>query len=180
MKTPKHLPLLAALSLAWLALTPVEILAQKGPCRNSKDIAVTGQSDWSIVPPAIPSEYVTFHDDGTVTIERLPLAGVFSITGDGTGLEATIKGVLSADLDPTLTGPIYGPLLLTQTVKGREVVIFEGRFFGRVDNLLASGLILFHGRGHYTGVTIAVSFLETGNNTETFILNGHWYDAHPH
>ena len=63
---------------------------------------------------------------------RLPLAGNFALTGDGVAIGTTIRGVLSANLDPTLSGPIYGPLVVTQKIRNREAVIFEGRFFGRV------------------------------------------------
>jgi hypothetical protein len=54
----------------------------------------------------IPSKYVTFYDDGSATIERMPLAGNFAWTGDGAAINATITGILSADLDPTLSRPI--------------------------------------------------------------------------
>ena len=108
---------------------------------------------------------------------RLPLVGNFALTGDGVAIGTTIKGVLSANLDPTLSGPIYGPLVVTQKIRNREAVIFEGRFFGRVSGLLASGQMILQGRGHFAGVTIAVSFLETGANTETFVLTGHVLDV---
>jgi hypothetical protein len=55
-------------------------------------------------------------------------------------------------------------------------VLFEGRFFGRAVGGLSSGQIILHGRGHFAGVTIAVSFLETGANTEIFTLTGHLFD----
>jgi hypothetical protein len=172
----KHLTILAGLSLALLVSLPGTVFADGKPDRHPNVTAVTGQSDWSIVPPAIPSEYVTFHEDGSAAIKRMPLAGNFSLAGDGTTLDATIKGILSADLDPTLSGPIYGPLVVTKKIKGREIVIFEGRFFGRVNGLLASGQIILHGRGHLAGTMIVVSFLETGANTETFVLTGHLFD----
>jgi hypothetical protein len=38
--------------------------------------------------------------------------------------------------------------------------------------LRASGQILLQGRGYCAGLTIAVSFLETDNNTEVFALTG--------
>lgn len=176
MKTQKHFNLLAGLGLALVMALPLAVLAHGKLRRNPTVIAVTGQSDWSIVPPAIPSEYVTFHEDGSATIENMPLAGNLSLTGDGATISALAKGVLNADLDPTLSGPIYGPLVVTKPIKGREVVIFEGRFFGRVNGLLASGQIILHGRGPNAGVTIAVSFLETGANTEIFDLAGHLID----
>ena len=178
--TKKHFTLIAGLSLALLVSLPGLVFAHGKPDRrpNPSVIAVTGQSDWSIVQVAIPSEYVTFFEDGSAAIQDMPLAGNFSLTGEGTTINATIKGILNADLDPTLSGPIYGPLVVTQKIKGRECVIFEGRFFGRVNGLLASGQMLLHGRGHYAGQLIALSFLETGANTETFVLTGHLFDAH--
>jgi len=174
----KHFALLAGLGLALLAGLPAAVLAHGGRDRHPNVIAVIGQSDWSIVSVVIPSEYVTFHDVGSATIERMPLVGKFVLTGDGVAIDATIKGVLSADFDPTLSGPISGPLVVTQKIRNREAVIFDGRFFGRANGLLASGQMILQGRGQYAGVTIAVSFLETGANTEVFDLTGHLFDAH--
>jgi len=178
MKAQKRLNHLTLLGLALLVGLPLAVFAHGKVKRNPTVIAVTGQSDWSIIPPVIPSEYVTFHEDGGATIKNMPLAGNLLLTGDGTSIRAVAKGILDADLDPTLSGPIYGPLVVTKEVRGREVVIFEGRFFGRVNGLLASGQILLHGRGLNAGVTIAVSFLETGANTEVFDLTGHMFDPH--
>jgi hypothetical protein len=172
----KHFTLLAGLSLTLLVSLPGLLSANDRSDRHPTVTAVTGQSDWLIVPPAIPSEYVTFYEDGSAAIKRMPLAGNFSLAGDDTAIEGIIKGTLNADLDPTLSGPIYGPLVVTKKIKGREIVLLEGRFFGRVNGLLASGQILLHGRGQFAGVTIAVSFLETGANTEIFTLTGHLFD----
>jgi hypothetical protein len=138
--------------------------------------AVTGQLDWSIVPPAIPSEYATFHDDGSMTIQRMPLVRNFDLTGDGITIDTIVKGTLYADLDPTLSGPLYGPLVVTKKIKGREIVIFEGRFFGRAIVLHTIGQIILHGRGQFAGVTIAVAFDEIGANSEIFTLTGHLFD----
>lgn len=170
-----HFAILAGLILGLLLACPGTVLAKD---KHPSVTVVTGQSDWSIVPPAIPSEYVTFHEDGSATIERMPLAGNLALTGDGTPLDATIKGILSADLDPTLSGPIYGPLVVTRQRNGRDKVIFTGSFFGRVTGLLASGQIILRGRGEFAGQTIVVSFLETGANTEIFVLTGHLFDRH--
>lgn len=175
--TPKkHSIILAGLALALVVSLPCTIIAHDKSDRHPDVTAVSGQSDWSILPPAIPSEYVTFHEDGSVTIQRMPLVGNFDLTGEGITIDATIKGILNADLDPTFSGPIYGPLVVTRKINGREIVIFEGRFFGRAAGGLSSGQILLQGRGHFAGVTIAVSFLETGANTETFVLTGHLFD----
>ena len=166
---------LVGLILSLLFALPSTVLA-KDKSRHPNVAAVTGQSDWSIVPVVIPSDYVTFYDDGSATIARMPLAGNFALTGDGAAINGVVKGILSADLDPTLSGPIYGPLLITQESHGKEKVIFTGSFFGRVNGLLASGQIILRGRGEFTGQTIAVSFLETDANTEVFVLTGHLLD----
>jgi hypothetical protein len=136
-------------------------------------VAVTGQSDWSLLPPQIPSEYVTFHEDGGLTILDMPLRGLFHVSGEGVDIQAEGSGILTAILDPTLSGPIFGPLTVTQEVKGKDKVIFQGKFVGKVTGLLASGEIFLEGRGHFAGVTIVVSFLETGANTEVFDLTGY-------
>ena len=75
----KHFTLIAGLSLALLVSLPGLVFAHGKPDRRPSPsvTAVTGQSDWSIVSVVIPSEYVTFHDDGSATIERMPLAGKF-------------------------------------------------------------------------------------------------------
>lgn len=170
-----HLTILSGLVLSLLLAFPGTVFAKD---KHPNVTAVTGQSDWSIVPPAIPSEYVTFHEDGSATIDRMPLAGNFALTGDGVNIIAIIKGTLNADLDPTLSGPIYGPLVVTRESDGKEKVIFTGSFFGRVNGLLASGQIILRGRGEFAGQTIVVSFLETGANTEVFVLTGHLFDRH--
>ncbi len=176
MKTHIQFKLLAWIGLALLAALPMAVFAHGKLKPNPTVVAVTGQSDWSIVPPAIPSEYVTFHEDGGATIKNMPLAGNLLLAGDGASVGGLARGILNANLDPTLSGPIYGPIVVTREVRGRDVVIFEGRFFGRVNGLLASGQILLHGRGPNAGMTIAVSFLETGANTEVFDLTGHLFD----
>jgi hypothetical protein len=175
MKTQKHLLLLASLSLSFLAAMPVRTLADDRPATIPTVLAVTGQSDWSLIQ--VDPNYITVGADG-ITIRRMPLAGQFALRGDGLALDATIKGILDADLDLAGTGSIYGPLVLTQNVKGHDVPVFKGRFFGRTDTWLASGLILLHGLGRFEGVTIALSFLETGPNDEVFTLTGHLFDRH--
>jgi hypothetical protein len=173
MKTPLHFPTLSNLGLALLLAAPIQSYAGDRPERTPIVTAVSGQSDWSLV--SIDPAYIT--SDGTsITIRDMPLAGRFALAGDGTVVEATIKGILDADLDMSGTGQIYGPLVLTQRVRGHEVPIFHGRFFGRTDQWLASGQILLHGRGRFAGMTIAVSFVETGPDTETFTLTGHLFD----
>jgi hypothetical protein len=139
-------------------------------------IPITGQSDWSIIPPQIPSEYVTFHPDGGLTIKDMPLKGNFHLNGDGIDLDAFAWGVLNAEIDANLNGPIHGPFTVTQVIKGKEKIIFQGVFFGSVTELRASGQIVLQGRGHCAGLSIAVSFLETDNNTEVFTLTGEMFD----
>lgn len=132
---------------------------------------VTGQSDWSILGPQIPSEYVTFGLD-SITIREMPLKGNFHVSGEGVEITAIGSGILSADLDLIGTGSIWGSIVVAETVKGKEKVIFKGGFVGSTLGLLASGEIVLEGRGHYAGITIVVSFLETEPNSEVFILNG--------
>ena len=170
-----HLTILVGLILGLLLTLPNTVLAKD---KHPSVTAVTGQSDWAIVPPAIPSEHVTFHEDGSTTIDRMPLAGNFALTGDGVNIIGIAKGILTADLDQTLSGPIYGPFIVTRESQGKEKVIFTGSFFGRVNGLLASGQIILRGRGEFAGQTIVVSFLETGANTEVFVLTGHLFDRH--
>jgi len=159
-------------------LTTVATLGFSFKGERPNVVAVNGQSDWHILPPAIPSEYVTFHPDGRVTMQDMPLAGNFALTGDGVSIQGVVTTTLSADLDPTLSGPIYGPGVVTQNIGGKEKIIFKGEFFGRAYGLLATGQILFHGIGEYAGTTIALSFQETEANNEVFILTGHLMDQH--
>ena len=172
----KHFTILVTLSLMLVVSGPVTVFADGHTDRHPTVAAVSGQSDWSIVPPAIPSKYVTFFQDGSARIRKMPLKGNFSLTGGGSMIEGTASGVLDADFDPTLSGPIYGPFMVTQQKNGKDKVIFTGSFFGRANGLLASGQIVLRGRGEFAGQTIVVSFLETGANTEVFVLTGHLFD----
>ena len=151
--------------------------ARVTPKKTPDVIAVSGQSDWWILPPEIPSEYVTFLPDGGLTIQNMPLIGNFSLAGEGTAIVGVMSGVLDANLDPTLSGPITGPLVITVTENGKSHIAFEGEFFGRVNGLLASVQMILNGRGHYAGMTIALSVLETGPNTELFDMTGYLIDC---
>ena len=173
-----RLTIVAALILGLLASRPATVFADGQSNRRPTVNVVTGQCDWSIVPPAIPSKYITFYQDGSAAIRKMPLKGNFSLVGSGVMIEGTASGVLDSDLDPTLSGPIYGPMVIAQQKNGKEKVIFSGSFFGRVNGLLASGQIVLRGRGEFSGQTIVVSFLETGANTEVFTLVGHLFDRH--
>jgi hypothetical protein len=168
--TLRILTLILALSLA------PHVAAQGNSHKQPDVVAVSGQSDWWILPPEIPSDYVTFLPDGGLTIQNMPLVGNFSLAGEGTTVTGVISGILDANLDPTLSGPITGPLVVTVSHNGIDHIAFEGEFFGRVNGLLASGQMILNGRGHYAGKTIALSLLETGPNTELFDLTGHLID----
>lgn len=173
MKAHQHLATIVGLGLAVILAGPANAAAAERHDRTPIVTAVSGQSDWSLIP--VDPKYIT-SDGIRIMIRGMPLAGLFHLGGAATSLDATIHGVLSADLDMTGTGQIYGPLVLTQNLQGKDIPAFEGRFFGRTDTWLASGQILLQGRGCYAGVTIALSFLETGPDTETFHLNGHLFD----
>jgi hypothetical protein len=178
MKNAKKLTSLFGLGLALLAAVPTMVYSDEAIGPRVNVVAVEGQSDWWILPPAIPSKYVTFHPDGSVTMRDMPLAGNFEMHGDGISIQAVISGELNADLDPTFSGPIYGPVVVTQTVKGKEKIIFKGQFFGTVNSLLASGQLLLRGVGQYAGTTVATSFQETEANSELFLHTGHLLDRH--
>jgi hypothetical protein len=112
----KRFPMVAGLALTMLAAVPDKIRADGSADRIPTVVAVTGQSDWSLIP--IDPKYITADEDG-ITIRRMPLAGLFTLSGDGLSLDAIIKGMLNADLDLTGTGSIYGPLVLTQKLRGQ-------------------------------------------------------------
>jgi hypothetical protein len=168
--TPQHLAMLLLLGSA-LALTPRTHAAQE-----SITMSISGQCDWSIIPPEIPSEYVTFHPDGGLTIQDMPLKGNFLVTGDGVELEGLALGVLNAEIDANLNGYIQGPFTVVQLIKGKEKIAFQGEFFGTLAELRSSGQIVLQGRGHCAGLTVVVSFLETGNSSEVFTLTGDLFD----
>jgi hypothetical protein len=151
-----------------LALTPTTTHAEQ----EWSAIPISGQSDWLIVPPVIPSEYVTFHPDGGFTIKGMPLKGNIHLSAAGFDVEGFAYGILDAEIDANLNGPIVGPMSITEVINGKEKVVFDGAFFGSVAQLRASGQIVFEGRGHYAGMTISVSLLETDNNSEIFTLTG--------
>jgi len=176
MKNAKELTSLYVLGLGLLIAAPIMGYSDDDRRPRANVIAVAGQSDWWILPPAIPSEYVTFHPDGSVTMRDMPLAGNFEMDGDGVSIQGVITGELNADLDPTLSGPIYGPVVVTQTIEGKEKIIFKGEFFGTVTALLASGQVVFHGVGPYAGTRVASSFQETEANSEVFTYTGHLLD----
>jgi hypothetical protein len=168
-----YLALLTCLTLAWLSAVPTQAVADESPGKQPTVAAVAGQSDWSLL--TLDPSYITT-DGISITIRDMPLAGRFNLMGDDVAIEGTIHGILDADLDMNGTGPIYGTLVVTQSIRGKEKKTFDGRFFGRTNGWLASGQILLQGRGHSAGTTIIVSFLETGPDTETFLLNGHLFD----
>jgi hypothetical protein len=168
--------ILLRLAMILLIATATTLTPKTRAEQEPTAIPVIGQSDWLIIPPQIPSEYVTFHPDGGLTIKDMPLKGNFHLTGDGVELEGFGLGILNAEIDADLNGPIYGPLTVTEVIKGKEKVIFQGAFFGTVTQLRASGQIVLQGRGHCAGMSIAVSYLETDNNTEVFNLTGDLFD----
>ena len=106
----------------------------------------------------------------------MPLKGNFLVTGDGIELEGFASGVLNAEIDANLNGAIHGPFTVTQLIKGKEKVIFQGAYSGTLTELRASGQIVLQGRGHCAGSSIVVSFLETDNNTEVFTLTGDLFE----
>ena len=167
------------LSILTLILTfahTTEVAGQGNSQKQPDVIAVSGQSDWWILPPEIPSEYVTFLPDGGLTIQNMPLRGNFSLAGEGSTIVGVMSGILDANLDPTLSGPIKGPLVITVIENGKSHIAFEGEFFGKANGLLASVQMILNGRGHYAGKTIALTVLETGPNTELFDMTGYLID----
>jgi hypothetical protein len=150
----KHLTILAGLILALVVSVPASLRA------DDAKTAISGGWAWSIVPPFTgPGEIIPL-PSGNVHLRGVLASGVFSFTGEGIALEATITATINGNLDETLSGPIYGSTILTDVIDGVETVIFEGAFAGQTVGLLSEGKVMLQGRGPYAGMSLHFDFVE--------------------
>jgi len=135
--------------------------------------AVTGHSDWTIVPAAIAPPFVFSGTDGNLYVRHLPLVGRITLAGVGVSIDGKISADFNGDLDGTYSGPVWAPVTLTAIVNGRNVVIFEGNATGTTVALVSKATIKLNGRGPYEGARLVLELTEIGpGNTDTYTLKG--------
>jgi hypothetical protein len=159
--------------LALLVALPVFLSAGGTPIPSSAAIAVTGNSDWAIVPAALTPPFVFVGTDGDFYVRHLPLVGRITLTGRGVSIEGKISADFNAELDATFSGPVWAPVTLTATIDGTKTLIFEGNATGTTVGLVSVGVIKLAGRGPYEGARLEIKFTEIGpGNTDTYSLEG--------
>lgn len=161
------------LGLALLVTVPAFISAGDTPNSSPPGIAVTGNSDWSIVPASLTPPFLLIGTDGDFYIRHLPLVGKITLAGRGVSIEGKLSADFNAELDATFTGPLWAPVTMTATVNGSKTVIFEGNASGTTVGLVSVGVIKLDGRGPYEGAKLEFKFTEIGpGNTDTYSLEG--------
>lgn len=171
--TKTHLALLAAFSLALIAILPGTVSAHNDRDHGPNRIAVTGGSDWSIIPVTLtPPFFFAPQGDDSVYIRNMPLVGRISLTGRHFALEGRISATLNGELDSTFSGPLWASITLTTTIDGVKTIIFEGNGSGPTVGLISTGVIKLEGRGPYQGSILDLEFAEIGDNTDTYTLKG--------
>ena len=159
--------------LALLVTLPVFVSPGDTLNGSPGGIAVTGNSDWSIVPAAIAPPFVFNGTDGDIYIRHLPLVGRITLSGRAVTIQGKISADFNGDLDGTFSGPLWAPVTITATVNGSKTVIFEGNALGATVGLVSTGTIKLNGRGPYEGARLEIQFKENGpGNTDTYTLNG--------
>jgi hypothetical protein len=159
--------------LALLVALPVTICSGDTSDRSSDRVAITGTSDWSIVPAAIVPPYVFNGTDGDFYIRHLPLVGRISLSGRGVSIEGKISADFNAELDATFSGPLWAPVVITGTINGSKTVLFDGNATGNTVGLVSVGVIKLDGRGPFEGARLVLEFTEIGpGNTDTYNLRG--------
>jgi hypothetical protein len=143
------------------------------PDRSPGRIAVTGASDWSIVPAALAPPFVVVGTDGEFYVRHLPLVGKLSLAGRDVSIEGKISADFNAELDSTFSGPVWAPVTITGTINGSKTLLFEGNATGTTVGLVSVGTIKLDGRGPYEGSKLEFEFTENGpGNTDTYTLKG--------
>jgi hypothetical protein len=148
------LAVLTGWSLALFVSLPVSLRADEAKT------SITGGWAWSIMPPFSGLGEIIQLPSGNVHLRDVAASGVFSFTGGGVALNATITASINGNLDATLSGPIYGSTILTTVIDGVETVIFEGAFVGQTVGLLSEGKVMLSGRGPYVGMSLHFCFVE--------------------
>jgi len=159
--------------VAWLVTHPVFLSAADAPIGSPVGIAVTGNSDWSIVPANLTPQFVFDGIDGDLYVRHLPLVGRITLAGRSVSIQGRISADFNGDLDATYSGPLWAPVTITATADGSKAVIFEGNAIGSTVGLVSTGTIKLSGRGPYEGAKLQLEFTEIGpGNTDTYTLKG--------
>jgi hypothetical protein len=159
--------------LALLITLPVIISAADPADHIPPGIAVTGNSDWTIVPASLTPPFVFIGTDGDFYVRHLPLVGRISLAGRNASIEGKISADFNAELDANFSGPVWAPVTLTATINGSKTLIFEGNATGDTVGLVSTGIIKLAGRGPYEGAKLEFQFTEIGpGNTDTYNLKG--------
>jgi hypothetical protein len=161
------------IGLALVVTLTVFVAPGDTPGGNPGGIAVTGNSDWSIVPAAIAPPFVFNGTDGEIYIRHLPLVGRITLAGRAISIQGKISADFNADLDGTYTGPLWSPVTITANDGGSKTVIFEGSALGNTVGLVSTATIKLNGRGPYAGARLELELTEIGpGNTDTYTLKG--------
>lgn len=164
--------LLAGLTLALLLNASSTLRAEGQPQGVPRKTAVTGNFDWSLVPPNL-GPYLIPGTDGDLYVRHLPLAGKFTLAGKGVALEAKIHVDLNMELDVTGTGVVWGTTVITATIDGAKTIIFEGSGSADTVGLVSIGTMTLSGRGPFAGRRLEFTFEEIGpGNSDTYTLRG--------
>jgi hypothetical protein len=165
-----HLASLAGLTFSLLISVSGTLHADDQHNGARGKTAVSGNFDWTIVPPNL-GPHIIPGTDGDLHLRHLPLVGKFTLNGKGVVLEAKIHVDLNGELDPTGTGVVWGPGTITATIDGVKTIVFEGQGTANEVNLVAVGKMSLSGRGPYEGSNLELTFEEIGpgdSNTYTF------------
>ncbi|MCZ7634729.1 MAG: hypothetical protein M5U12_00815 [Verrucomicrobia bacterium] len=165
-----HTGRLAGLTLALLLSSSGILRAEDQPQGVPRKMAVTGNFDWSIVPPNL-GPFITPGTDGDLYLRHLPLVGNFTLAGKGVALDAKIHVDLNGELDGTGTGVVWGTTVITATIGGAKTIIFQGSGSADTVGLVSVGTMTLSGRGPFADSKLEFTFEEIGpgdSNTYNF------------
>ena len=161
------------LGLALMVGLSVAISAQNATNHTPLGIAMTGRSDWTIVPANIVPPFVFIGTDGDFYVRHLPLVGRITLAGRDVSIDGKISADFNAELAITFSGPVWAPVTITGTINGSNTLLFEGNATGTTVALVSVGTIKLEGRGPFEGDRLELQFTEIGpGNTDTYTLKG--------
>jgi hypothetical protein len=147
--------------------------ADGDPESTPRKIAVTGNMDFSIVPPNL-GPYLIPGSDGDLYLRHLPLVGKFTLSGKNIALEGKLHVDLNGELDITGTGVVWFPTTITATIAGVKTILFEGQGQANEVSLVATGKASLKGRGPYEGMKLELTFQELPpGDSNKFAYTGH-------
>lgn len=167
--TKTRLAGVAGLAFVLLLSQATQLRADNHPQKK----AVMGYIDWSLVPVNL-GPYLIPGTDGDLYLRHLPLAGSFTMTGEGVSLQARIHVDLNGELDVNGNGVVWGTTVITTTIDGIRTLIFEGTGSAQEAALVSKGTMSLSGRGPYQGTKLEFLFQEIGpGNTDTYNYTGY-------